>query len=36
MSPQPEYWKKDIDDLIDLIMDKDNPLKQLKNMEETL
>ena len=30
----PEYWKKDIEDLIDLIMDKESPLKEMKSLEE--
>lgn len=34
MSPQPEYWKKDIEDLVALIMDEDSPLKELKSLEE--
>lgn len=31
--PEPEYWRKDIEDLIDLIMDKDSPLKEIKSLE---
>ena len=36
MAPEPVYWKKDIDDLISLIMDEDSPLKELKSLEEDL
>ena len=35
MAPEPIYWKKDIEDLISLIMDKDSPLKKLNSLEET-
>ena len=30
----PEYWKKDIEDLVSMIMDKESPLKELKSLEE--
>lgn len=33
MAPEPEYWKDDIQDLVDLIMDKNSPLKDLKSLE---
>ena len=33
MAPEPEYWKDDIQDLVDLIMDKNSPLKNLKSLE---
>ena len=30
----PEYWKKDIEDLISMIMDKESPLKELKSLDK--
>ena len=32
--PQPEYFQEEIDNLVELIMDKDSPLKELKSLEE--
>lgn len=33
MSPAPEWTQDDIDDIVALIMDKESPLFELKNME---